>query len=248
MSFAHDFSKRAEVVEEMDRPDCDPATLYATLQRFELTNRLFTRYRTLLENHVLSDMRRQPEQTYRLADLGAGGCDIARWLVDQCRREKLNLTIRAIEQDPRIAEFARHANAGYPEIEVMEADACNRTCWGTPDYLFSQHLLHHLPDAACLQLLKSLDQAPPRCFILSDLERSYAAYHAYRLVVSPLAGGTFLIEDGSASIRRGFRKDELERLCKAALRRHPVRIYRLWLARLAIIGGAPSPSPGEAGV
>lgn len=244
----HDFSKRAEVIEEMDKTDCDHAVLLATVRRFELTNRLFTRYRTLLQHHVLRDMRRQPGQAYRLTDLGAGGCDTARWLVDQCRRGKLNLTIRAIEQDPRVADFARQANAGYPEIEVMEADACDRTCWGTPDYVFAQHLLHHLPEAACLQLLKSLDQAMLRCFIISDLVRSRAAHHTYRLAVSPFARGTFLIEDGAASIRRGFRKAELERLCKAAIQRHPVRIHRLWPARLAIIGGPPAHSPREAGV
>lgn len=237
MSPIRDFSKRAELVEEMDKPDCDQAVLLATVRRFELTNRLFTRYRTLLGHHILKDMRGRPAQSCRLTDLGAGGCDIARWLVDQCRRARLNLTVRAIEQDPRIADFARQANAGYPEIEIIEADACDRTCWGTPDYVFAQHLLHHLPDAACIQLLKSLGQAAPRGFILSELERSRAAYHAYRLAIAPLATGTFLVEDGSASIRRGFAKAELREMLEIAALPHPVHVHRLWPARLAIIGG-----------
>jgi 2-polyprenyl-3-methyl-5-hydroxy-6-metoxy-1,4-benzoquinol methylase len=232
-----DFSKRAELVEKMDKPDCDQAVLFATLSRFEQTNRLFTRYRTVLQRHLLSDLRRQPEREYRLTDLGAGGCDIARWLVRVCRSENLHLTIRAIDQDPRVVQFARLANAGYPEIEVVQADACDPACWGKPDYLFAQHLLHHLPDAACIQLLRTLDQANLRRFVLSDLTRSRLAYHAFRIAALPLGAGTWIVEDGSASILRGFREQEIREMIKQAALKRPASIYRLWPSRLVVVGG-----------
>lgn len=232
-----DLSKRAELVEEMDRPDCDQAILFATLHRFELTNRLFTRYRTLLQRHILADMRRHPERVYQLTDLGAGGCDIPRWLVGVCRRENLKITIRAIDQDPRIVLFARQENIDYPEIEVIQADACDPTCWGTPDYLFAQHLLHHLPEAACIQLLKALDQAAPRQFIISDLVRHRAAYHAFKILTRPLAKGTFITEDGGTSIRRGFLETEIQQMITAAALKHPTSTYRLWPSRVTVVGG-----------
>ena len=241
-----DFSMRADLVEEMDKPDCDQAVLFATLSRFEQTNLLFTRYRTVLQRYLLSDMRCHPEREYRLTDLGAGGCDISRWLIRICRSENLHLTIRAIDQDPRVIDFARLANAGYPEIEVVQADACDPASWGKPDTLFAQHLLHHLPDAACIQLLKMLDQANLRRFVLSDLSRSRLAYHAFRIAALPLATGTLIIEDGSASIRRGFREQELREMIKQAALKCPVTTYQLWPSRLVIVGGAswtPSPQP-----
>ena len=232
-----DFSRRADVVEEMDRTDCDPAVLFATLHRFELTNRLFSRYRTFLQRYVLADIRRQPGRVYQLTDLGAGGCDVARWLVKVCRREKLHIMVRAIEQDPRMVRYARQANAGYPEIEILEGDACDPACWGTPDYIFAQHLLHHLPDASCRQLLKALDQVAPRQFIISDLIRSRIAYHAFRLVARPLDRGTFIVEDGSLSIRRGFREQEVRQMVRTDTLNYPLSIFRLWPSRLVIIGG-----------
>ncbi|MEI6563591.1 MAG: methyltransferase domain-containing protein [bacterium] len=231
------FSRRAELVEEMDRPDCDPEVLTATLRRFELTNRLFTRYRALLQRHILPDMRRQPDRTYRLTDLGAGGCDIARWLVRVCRHENLNITVRAIEKDPRIVHYARQANINYPEVEVVEADACDPTCWGEPDYLFAQHLLHHLSDAACIGLLKALDQAAPRRFVISDLLRGRTAYYAFRIVSRPLAMGTFIVRDGSASIRRSFLEGEIKQILQTAALRQPVVTFRLFPSRLALVGG-----------
>lgn len=243
----HDFSRRADLVEEMDKPGCDQAVLFATLRRFELTNRLFTRYRTLIQRHILTDMRNHPEREHRLTDLGAGGCDIARWLVNVCRRENLRIRIQAIEQDPRCVRFARDANAGYPEIEVVEADACDPTCWGTPDYVFAQHLLHHLPDAACMQLLQALDQAAPRCYVISDLERNRTAYHAYRLVARPIGTGTFIVADGSTSIRRGFRESEIRQMSEAADLKHPVHIYRLRPSRLALVGGTLTPTLSHKG-
>ncbi|MEI6167398.1 MAG: methyltransferase domain-containing protein [bacterium] len=232
-----DFSRRADLVEEMDRTDCDQTILFATLRQFELTNILFSRYRTLLQRYVLADIRRQPGRAYQLTDLGAGGCDVARWLVRVCRREKLKITVRAIEQDPRMVRYAHQANAGYPEIEVIEGDACDPACWGTPDYVFAQHLLHHLPDAACRQLLEALDQVAPRQFIISDLIRSRIAYHAFRLAALPLARGTFIVEDGALSIRRGFLEPEVRQMVSTVTLKHPVSIYRLWPARLAIVGG-----------
>ncbi len=241
MSPSHDYSKRADLVEEMDKPDCDQAILFATLKRFELTNRLFTRYRTLLQRYFVADMQRDPAHTYRLTDLGAGGGDIARWLVQHCRQAKLHLTIRTIDQDPRVVQFARHANIGYPEIEVIQGDACDPTCWGTPDYVFAQHLLHHLPDASCRQLLKSLDQARLRRYVLSDLLRSRMAYHTFRMVAQPFAVGTFIIEDGSASILRGFTLQELREMLNATTSLHPVVIDLLFPARLVIVGGSGKP-------
>ena len=232
-----DFSHRAELVEEMDKPDCDQAVLFATLHRFELTNRLFTRYRTMLERYVLREMRRHPEQTHHMTDLGAGGGDVARWLVQNCRREKLKIKVRAVERDPRIAHYARQANAAFKEIEIVEGDACDPTCWGRPDYIFAQHLLHHLSAAACRQLLQALDQAAPRQFIISDLIRSRIAYHAFMIGARPLGRGTYIVEDGCASIRRGFREKEIQQMVSTAALNHPLSIYRLWPSRLVIIGG-----------
>ena len=88
---ALDFSRRANLVERMDPPDGPVAALEATLRRFELTNRLLTRYRYLLQRYILDDMRRDPLREYRLTDLGAGGGDIARWLI---RRRIVILSMR----------------------------------------------------------------------------------------------------------------------------------------------------------
>lgn len=232
-----DLARRADLVEEMDRPDGPEDRLFRTLRQFESLNRLVSRHRHLLARHVLAGLARTPGETRRLADLGAGGCDIARWLVRRARRMGVRLEIIAIERDERIVRYARTANAGYTEIRLVQADIFDTAAWGAPDYAFANHLLHHLPDPQCVELLRRLD-AHVRCgYVVSDLERSAAALRAFRLFVAPWFPGGFVAADGAASIRRGFTVPELQALVARATPAHPVRIQRLFPARLALIGG-----------
>jgi hypothetical protein len=232
-----DLSSRAEVVEEMDRPDSPQELLDRTLTQFQLVNRIFTRYRRVLTRSVLQDMAEDGSRSYRLADLGAGGCDIARWLVRRCRERGLRLAILAVEHDPRVARYARAANAGYSEIQVVEADALNGELWKGADYIFANHLLHHLSNEKCIELIRQIDRSGPRQYLLSDLVRSRWAYYGFRLVVPAFFRNSFVVHDGLASIRRGFTLPEVRTLIRAAAPVHPVAICRHLPSRFVIRGG-----------
>ncbi len=231
-------TSREHLVERMDRPDAPEDRLFRTLDQFGVVNRFFTRYRDVLARTVLRDMRRAPDRDWRLADLGAGGCDIPRWLVRCCRREGLRLTVAAVERDPRILRYAAAANQGYPEIELVAADALDPAAWGRPDFIFANHLLHHLPDEACVELLRRIEAQAPARYVLSDIARSRWAAAPYALIVGAFFRGGFLLEDGLASIRRGFTRADLHLLiARAGLRDEPRLQYRFpfrW-----IIVGAP---------
>ncbi len=200
--------------EYMDMPDCSEERLFRTLDQFRVTNRLFTRYRYILTRGVIKQMRRDPARSYRLADLGAGGCDIARWLIRRCRSEGLRLGINAIENDPRILRYAAAANRGFPEIELVQADALDFCSRSSPDFVFANHLLHHLPDDACIELLGRLARMPLIRYMLSDIVRSRTAASAFKVLAGPLFRDSFVCEDGLISIRRGFTPRELDLLIR----------------------------------
>jgi hypothetical protein len=232
-----DFSQREDLIEEMDRPDCPENQLFRTLDQFERINRLFSRYRTLLNRYLLADMEQHPGRPYRLVDLGAGGCDIGRWLVRQCRSRRLTLTITAIERDPRVACYARAACDAYPEIEVLELDVRDALPLDEADYVFANHLLHHLPDDACATLIQQLDHAGIRRFLLSDIVRSSWAFLGYGLCTRPFFHNSFIVADGLTSIRRGFTLEELRTLLCEIPARHKLTLHRLVPSRFVIIGG-----------
>jgi len=232
-----DLSRRAYLVEEMERPDCCGDRLVRTLAQFATLNRMIARYRCLLSRHVLADLRREPGRPRHLADLGAGGCDIDRWLVRQARRIGATLRISAIEQDERVIRYAATANQGYPEIRLVQADLFDAGIWEGADYVFANHVFHHLPDAACVQLLRRLDGAGLRRYVISDLVRSPWSYHAFRLCVAPLYRDSFVGIDGLSSVRRGFTIPEVRDLLHRAAPTHPVSLRRIFPGRFAITGG-----------
>ncbi len=247
---ALDFSRRGNLVEEMDRPDSSEETLFRTLDQFDRVNRLFSRYRTLLTRHVMTDMARQPARSRHLLDLGAGGCDIGRWLIRRCRGRGFSLKITAMENDPRVARYARTACEAYPEIEVVEQDVRAALPLTGVDYVFANHLLHHLPDRACIDLIRRLDQAAPRLYLLSDMIRSPWAYVGFLLSAAPLFRNSFVLPDGLASIRRSFTLREAGDLVQAANPVQPVTLHHVAPCRFAIVGtreGCLRPSPRDSG-
>lgn len=234
-----DLSIRAEIVEKMDRLDSSEDQLFRTLDQFQLVNRIFSRYQGALTRSVLQDMAKDRSRSYRLADLGAGGCDIARWLIRRCRVRGLRLEIVAVEHDPRIARYVRVASADYPEIQVVETDALISELWQGSDYIFANHLLHHLSNEECIELIRQIDRSGPRLYLLNDLIRSTWAYYGFWLAASPFFRDSFIVEDGLASIRRGFTLSEVRTLVRTAMPIYPVAIRRHLPSRFLIWGGLP---------
>ena len=232
-----DLSTRAELVEEMDRLDGSELLLHRTLAQFGRVNRLFSRYRTLLKRHVLEGMTADRTRVWRFVDLGAGGCDTDRWLVDGCRRRGVQVRVMAVERDARVRRFAQAANAGYPEIELVAGDVMDGACLAGADYVFANHLLHHLSREQCIGLIRRIDQAGPRAYVLSDILRSRTAYGWYARVAPLLFHNSFVVADGLTSIRRSFTRVEARDLVAAAAPMHPVTVRCLLPGRLAIVGG-----------
>ncbi len=240
---------RERLVERMDQPDAPENLLFRTLDQFRISNRLFARYRTLLSRALWPAMRADPGRTWRVTDLGAGGGDIARWLVRYAGARGLRLVVRAIECDERILRYAKQRAATGEPIAWRQADALDTEAWGDPDFVFANHLLHHLPAEQGVELLRRLDRSGVRGYVLSDIERSRRAEWAYRLVVAPVFRRSFLLEDGLLSIRRGFTVRELKGWIAEAAPRHPPRVLRLFPSRLAIVrlcdAGGRVRSPGD---
>jgi hypothetical protein len=229
-------SRRSNAVERMEEAHCDERQLLATVDAFQWSNRLFTRYRPALERWIIADMLKEPARSYTLIDLGAGGCDIAVWLLRRCGQRGLHLSIRALELNPAIAAHARRKHGNMPGLEILHQDALQWDRLGPADYVFGNHFLHHLKDSEIVRLLGQLVKGPIRRFLFSDLLRSYPAYYAHSVVAPVLFPRTFVGYDGRLSIRKGFTVAEMNRLiCEAGLQSRTVLETRV-PARLLVVG------------
>jgi 2-polyprenyl-3-methyl-5-hydroxy-6-metoxy-1,4-benzoquinol methylase len=225
-----DLSSRDTVVQElMDDTGCDASALHRTYARFAAVNRLVSgwhrTYRTQIRPLLAA------ERTTTLLDVGFGGGDLPRALRRWAVRDGLELTVDAIDPDPRAVAFVS-ARPVTPGVRFRQAQSAELVDAGERyDIVTSNHLLHHLDAAGLQQLLGDSDRLARRLVLHSDLRRSRTAYLGWAAVSWPTARDSFLFTDGLLSIRRSYRPAELAAVVPAGWRVRPQPPFRLLLMR-----------------
>lgn len=213
-----------EVMEEMDRPDCDPAALATTYAQFPLINAVVSRW------HGLYRQRIRPllsiTHTTTVLDIGCGGGDIALSLARWAERDGLPIAITAIDPDTRALDFAR-AKSAHPAVTYRCTDsAALAAADETFDVVLSNHMLHHLTAPELQALLADSARLAQREVIHSDIARSRLGYALFSAGTLPLARGSFIRRDGLTSIRRSYTPGELRAIIPAGWRVQTAHPYR----------------------
>ncbi len=226
-----DLSRRlTDEPELMDDPDSDPARLRATLDQFGPINALLSRSRGLIRALLIPHMHRAGRPVTVL-DVGAGACDIDLWLSRECARRRLPVRIFCVDHDPRVVAYAARRTRNSAGITTRLADARTVCTEERFDYVIANHFLHHFGDADAAEALRLMDSAAQRGILINDLHRDLMTYVSYSLAAAVFFHRSFAFYDGRLSIRKGFRRAELENIVehagvKATVRRAaPGRIY-----------------------
>jgi 2-polyprenyl-3-methyl-5-hydroxy-6-metoxy-1,4-benzoquinol methylase len=229
------FRKRWCGPELMDDPLCDTEILSRTIDQFKLMNLLVSRFRSVLLQYVINDMTKSPGNKFHLIDLGAGGCDIPVWLLRMAKRRNLSLRITAIDGDPRTVNFAKKKYAHIPGLSVIHSDILSMNRYGPADYIFSNHVMHHLPDDVIPDIMLKMHMTANRRWIISDLYRSVWSYFGFQFL-GRLFRNSFTFEDGKRSIRRGFIAEEMSDYVREAGLMDHVEIKQLHPGRIVVVG------------
>lgn len=208
-------SRRCTDLELMDRPDLSREKLVNTLRQFSIVNQLFSCHHRLLKRYIIADMLKERRRSRRLLDVGAGGCDIDRWLIKTCRARGLQLDITCIDHDPRVVEYVRSRTGDVPGIEVRCAEAMEIDMFNERfDYVLANHLLHHLGSPDVETILKKISNVCDRVFLVNDLLRCYHSYLAYTIIAWILFRRCFAFTDGRISIKKRFTRREFLQLVR----------------------------------
>lgn len=219
----------------MDDPACDEEKLLRTIDQFESVNFWVSRYRAILKRWVLRDMERNPDKPAHLIDVGAGGCEIAVWLLGEARRRKLSLEVTAIDSDARIVAHARKRYGNVRGLVIQQGISGMLPDAGPADYVFSNHVMHHLAENDLVKFLSDVHASAKRCWVMNDLARSVWSYAGFQLF-GRLYRNSFVFEDGKRSIRRGYNRVELAGIAgQAGLSGH-IEIAEMMPGRLVVIG------------
>ena len=211
------------VTERMDDPECDLPTLLRTYAQFPLINGVVAGWEFTYRSEI------RPRFTgshHTLLDIGTGGGDVARALARRARRDGVQLSVTAIDPDPRAAEYVR----GLPATDGVSYRQCTS---GTLvdegarfDFVISNHVLHHLTGSELGAVLADSERLARYAVIHSDIRRTRIGYLLYSLVTGILFRRSFVREDGLISIRRSFLPAELRAILPARWRVRSQRFFR----------------------
>ena len=180
-------------------------------------------------------MERDRGRDYHLVDLGAGGCDIPVWLLRTAERRRIDVRVTALDGDPRAVAFARARYGNIDRLTIQTGDLMSMDQFGPVDYIFTNHVLHHLPDDLIPDVLRKMQQTARRRWIVSDLKRSAWSYAGFQ-VLGRFFRNSFAFEDGKRSIRRGFVASDFQRYLKDADLQDLAHVMTLVPGRMVMVG------------
>lgn len=229
-------SDRAFIPEKMDDFLSDRQKLERTLNQFRLINRLFTASLKIMKRCFYREMKKDASRSWRLLDIGAGGCDIPARFLRFCRKRGIDVKITCIDHDPRIIEYARKRTAGISGIEIVSCSVFDIEKLPEFDFIFSNHFLHHFKDKQIIQILNLLCAACKTRFVMNDLKRSRTAFILYRLFAFLFLHNSFAAWDGGVSISKGFLVPEMKKMVRSADCSRNIRVEELFPGRIMVIG------------
>lgn len=227
------FDERSEKLERIDTGDYTPEEYDRFLQDIRLVNRYAGDIRAL-KNTLLQAIKREQRREFSVLDVGAGSGELLRVVADFARKTNRKSRLYGLELNRRSVVSIKEESKNYPEITAIRADAFHLPFADDSfDYVICSLFTHHFTDEKLVPILAEFSRVACRKIFVIDLHRHRAAYVSYKMFCAAFRISRLVREDGSLSILRGFKPDELEVLAgKANLKN--VSVKRFFPFRLVL--------------
>lgn len=200
-------------VEEMDVPQPPTAALEETLRELETMNRHLGGHRYLCR---FLEKRFHFGDTCRVLDMGTGGGDFPRAIVEWSRKSGVHLKVDAVDASEAVIALARKFSVGYPEVKFLLGSALTFSSDHYYDLVHCSLSMHHFTTADAVEVLKRFRELSREYVLVTDLERSIWTRIGVHLVNVLCRHGKMTIQDGDTSARRAFSFREFRVIAKGA--------------------------------
>lgn len=204
-----DLTNRSLELERLDTGDYTAAE-YALWQREMYYISRFLGDTRCLKLAMRETFREIQIESISILDVGAGSGELlesARGMVEHASPFLVGVDIN---------RASVNTIAGRAGIEAVQGDALTLPFADSSfDMVVCSLFLHHLTDDAAVKLIGEMQRVARHRFVIIDLHRHPLAHFLYR-IFGKISLQKFSLDDGSLSIRRSFRPDELLSLAKEA--------------------------------
>ncbi len=199
----------------MDLP-CSYEELRDCLRDIARVNRLTRAYAPTFEwlNHLYSVLPRQKRPVH-IVDVGCGYGDMLRRIHEWAEERGLPVILTGIDLNAKAVTAARTATIPGT-VTYLEGNAYDFRPPDGIDLVISSLLTHHLENREIVEFLRWMETMARIGWFVNDLHRQALPYYFFRIMSKFTKWHRFVKHDGAISILRSFRREDWERLTRAA--------------------------------
>lgn len=200
----------------MDTGNYTPAEYERCLSELVFINR-FLGDASALKKTLLREIQAKDLQEFSVLDVGAGSGEMLRLVAEFARGQNRKTKLCGVELNARSARAILESSKNFPEISAVRGDALRLSfADNTFDYTVCTLFTHHFTNENVVEILREMARVSKRKIFIIDLHRHRAAYSLYKIFCTAFRISDFVRGDGSLSILRAFRSDELKKLAAEA--------------------------------
>jgi len=170
-----------------------------------------------------------PDRKIYLLDAGSGSSDI----LEDFNKKHKSIQLISLDRNKRVCNFIKKNSNLKPMIVC--ADAFNLPFKNKSiDIIHTSLFLHHFNSGGLINLLKKFADTAKHGIVINDLQRSFRAFLAIKILTSVFSRSELVKNDAPMSVRKGFVKSELIDLMKV-MNFSKFEIGRKWAFRWLII-------------
>lgn len=216
------FKTRSTQLERIDTGDYTRDEYATFLREIRFINRYLGDARALRKS-LFKEIEEAGLREFSLLDVACGSGELLQQTADFARRTGRKARLTGIDLHELSFENAKKDL----DITYVRGDAFHLPfADGSFDYAISSLFFHHLTDDQIPLALAEMSRIACRGVFVIDLERRRLAYHLYKLFCFAFRISPLVTQDGSLSVRKGFRKGELAGMSPTGvcLRSFPFRL------------------------
>jgi len=230
------FETRSLKLERIDTGDYTAQEYERFLREIRFVNRFAGDSRALRKT-LLRDIKLENLRQFSVLDVGAGSGELLREISSFARKQNRQARLYGLDLNERSADAILEESKNFAEIKSVQANALNLPFADKSfDYAISSLFTHHLGDENIVQTLTEMKRVTRRKIFVIDLHRHRTAYALYKIFCAAFRISPLVREDGSLSILRSFKPDELRVLAERANLEN-ISVERYFPFRLVLSGG-----------
>lgn len=210
------FKTRSLKLERIDTGDYTPEEYDRFLREIRFINRFAGDVRAL-EKSLLREVEKKELREFSALDVGAGSGEFLRVIADFARKRNCKTRLVGLELNARSAHSILEESKDFTEIKAVRGDALKLPLADDSfDYAVCSLFTHHFTDEKIIEILREMARVARRDVFVIDLHRHKAAYFLYKIFCAVFRISPLVHEDGSLSILRSFKPNELSDLAQQA--------------------------------